>query len=216
MHGSALRRPAAGFTLLEVLIVVGIIAVLLATIVVVVGQFQARQRTDNTLANMKNLEMALNEYYEKTRAYPPDVNPSYSSLGPQERRQKLMLEVLFAGAELGPSRNDVIRFNDLEFSTAASNANRVVKRGLVALGILTEQNARELMLDGWKELIGYSNFRGMTETEANDPNNTKPRQIFARSTPILISGGPDRTFLVEKGGSETELVDEDNVYSHGQ
>ena len=55
------RRP--GFTLIELLVVIAIIAILMALLLPVLSYARRKSRETATLANIKNLRMALDNYY---------------------------------------------------------------------------------------------------------------------------------------------------------
>lgn len=74
MNGSQrLRRRSAGtegFTLTELLVVLGIVALLAALVAPQVVRYLSKARTDTATAQIKNIEGALELYYLDVGAYP--------------------------------------------------------------------------------------------------------------------------------------------------
>ena len=65
----------AGFTLLEMLIVIAIIAILMALLIPLLGLARRKSREAATLANIKNIRIALDDYYTEWQGIYP-VQPS--------------------------------------------------------------------------------------------------------------------------------------------
>jgi general secretion pathway protein G len=65
------RSQEDGFTLLELLVVLGIIAVLTALVAPQVVRYLSDARGQAAIAQMKNLESAVELYYLDTGSYPP-------------------------------------------------------------------------------------------------------------------------------------------------
>lgn len=68
-----LQRPDGneGFTLTELLVVLGIIALLAALVAPQVVRYLSKARTDTATAQIKNIEGALELYYLDVGSYPP-------------------------------------------------------------------------------------------------------------------------------------------------
>src|SRR5882724_382278 len=69
-------KSRAGFTLLELLIVISIIVILAAVLYPVFGQFRKRARNMQAVKSMDVLKMAMDKYKEDFHTYPPDDTPS--------------------------------------------------------------------------------------------------------------------------------------------
>jgi len=69
----AARANDEGFTLIELLIVVVILGVLSGIVVFAVGAFNDDGVTAACKSDKKNVEVATEAYYAKTRKYPTDV-----------------------------------------------------------------------------------------------------------------------------------------------
>jgi prepilin-type N-terminal cleavage/methylation domain-containing protein len=76
------KKQKKGFTLIELLVVIAIIGIL-ATIAVVALQ-QARQsaRDANRIANIKQMQTALELYFNDWQAYPASNSPALTSFNP--------------------------------------------------------------------------------------------------------------------------------------
>jgi prepilin-type N-terminal cleavage/methylation domain-containing protein len=76
------EKEKKGFTLIELLVVIAIIGIL-ATIAVVALQ-QARQsaRDANRIANIKQMQTALELYFNDWQAYPASNSPAFTSSSP--------------------------------------------------------------------------------------------------------------------------------------
>jgi prepilin-type N-terminal cleavage/methylation domain-containing protein len=60
---TGLRAQRSGFTLIELLVVIAIIAILMALLLPALAAARRKSRETATLANIKNLRMALDNYY---------------------------------------------------------------------------------------------------------------------------------------------------------
>jgi len=81
-----------GFTLVELLVVIGIISVLAAIILPVYGRAREAARQTNCTSNLHQIAMALRMYYDDYRGYPPPLRTDLNRGG---------LGVLFAARYLG-------------------------------------------------------------------------------------------------------------------
>jgi len=61
-----------GFTLIELMIVMLILAILMGLVIYAVGGVTARAKSNRTTAIIRTLETAIQSYYSEFRAYPPD------------------------------------------------------------------------------------------------------------------------------------------------
>lgn len=67
-------RPRTGFTLIELVIVLAIIALLIAIAVPNFTKFQARSKRTEAVAMLKSLFLAERAYYQENESYSPYVN----------------------------------------------------------------------------------------------------------------------------------------------
>lgn len=63
-------KQHSGFTLIELLVSIGIIALLTSFIVVGVSETRAKSRDAQRVADIKQLEIALEQYYSNNQEYP--------------------------------------------------------------------------------------------------------------------------------------------------
>ncbi|NIA21546.1 MAG: hypothetical protein GWP05_06175 [Anaerolineaceae bacterium] len=78
------RSRAAGFTMIEMVMVIGIILFLLAVLIVVVGNVQATAQKKETNLLIDAIESALTEYYIINGEY-PDLTAWSGNFGPAQR-----------------------------------------------------------------------------------------------------------------------------------
>jgi type II secretory pathway pseudopilin PulG len=74
-----LRKKRAGFTLVEVVLIVVIIGLMLAIIIPGVLQLRKRRQADALRAELKTLDAALQKYALETHS-PPGAHPGFSDL----------------------------------------------------------------------------------------------------------------------------------------
>ena len=87
-----LKNKSKGFTLIEMLIVITIIALLASLILVGMGGARAKTRDSRRVADLHNMMNALELYYAKNAYYPQDIG-SWTDL-----------ETVLVGAGIGVSR----------------------------------------------------------------------------------------------------------------
>jgi len=87
-----MKKISKGFTLIEMLIVITIIALLASLILVGMGGARAKTRDARRIADLHNVMNALELYYARYSFYPKDIT-TWASLGTE-----------LTGAEIGVSR----------------------------------------------------------------------------------------------------------------
>jgi len=78
------QQPQHGFTLIELLVVIAIIGILSATVLVSLNSARGKANDAKIRADMRQLSLALNLYYDEHGSYPPgvDTTPISTSLKP--------------------------------------------------------------------------------------------------------------------------------------
>ena len=93
-----LRTGEKGFTLMELLIVIGIIIVIAAAVLTVIPGMRQKTQEKATKAFIERLEVALEQYYDDNRSYPSgDITSVKTALEPS-----------------GPTSRQYIEFDDSE------------------------------------------------------------------------------------------------------
>lgn len=75
------RREDRGFTLIELLVVIVILAILAGIVIFAVGGIKDRGKTSACKTDLKTIQVAVEAYYAKKAAYPPDLKPSLTVAG---------------------------------------------------------------------------------------------------------------------------------------
>ncbi len=75
-------RPLTGFTLIELLVVIAIIGILASIVLASMGTARAKARDAKRIADIKNIQLALETYYTDNLKYPANIYTGGSSLSP--------------------------------------------------------------------------------------------------------------------------------------
>lgn len=67
-------RSNQGFTLIEILVVIAIIGILSSVLLFNMAQSRAKARDAQRLSDLKELQVALEQYYIREKAYPDDLD----------------------------------------------------------------------------------------------------------------------------------------------
>jgi len=99
-----LQTGKRGFTLMELLVVIGIIIVIAASVLTVIPGIREKTQKKATKALMDRLEIAIEQYYDDNRSYPPTgaeptaIEDLKKALQPSDPASKQYIE--FADEEL--------------------------------------------------------------------------------------------------------------------
>ncbi len=88
-----LKMPRKGFTLIELLVILGIIIVIAAFVLTVLPGLLERSQVKGTEALMGRIEIAIEQYYNDNRAYPPTgVTSLKTAIQPSDPTAKRYIE----------------------------------------------------------------------------------------------------------------------------
>ena len=73
-----LTKKMSGFTLVELLVVIAIISILASVVVGSFGEARKRARDGQRIADMAQIQLALEQYYNACRQYPASLTPGAS------------------------------------------------------------------------------------------------------------------------------------------
>ncbi len=86
-------KSQTGFTLMELLVVMGIIIVIAAAVLTVIPGMHQKTQKKATKAFMERLEVALEQYYDDRRFYPSgDITSVKTALAPTDTTSKQYIE----------------------------------------------------------------------------------------------------------------------------
>lgn len=147
------KRTDNGFTLVEILVVIGIITILAGLVVAAVGNAKERAKTEATRATINKILVALAEYRQVYYAYPPDQG-AYT--GSQNLYYSLGIELDTAGG-----------YDPETGKTKAAKFGPALHGGFKK----AEISADKYILDSWNNQLTYTN-PGLDHSETGGKNNT--------------------------------------------
>ncbi len=99
---AATAKPRAlarrGFTLVELLVVMSIMAILIALLVPVLNAVRRQMSITRTQASIDGISMAIETYRQVQNAYPPDKNPASEFVGVRCRSSECLVYYLSGGS----------------------------------------------------------------------------------------------------------------------
>jgi prepilin-type N-terminal cleavage/methylation domain-containing protein len=191
MRQSGTNRPAAaGFTLVELLVVMAVIAILLTLLVPVISSSREQANIVQTNAIIDGVSMALDSYRQVHNTYPPDQGP-----GDADKSSECLVYYLSGGSiAYNPNTQPDYEWADPLFQdTTGDGSGRMAhtiyyefKRGQLEDG--DNDNVPELV-DPWRIRFIY-NTGSSTNSTYNQYNAPKHRLRKYD----LFSAGPDKEF----------------------
>jgi prepilin-type N-terminal cleavage/methylation domain-containing protein/prepilin-type processing-associated H-X9-DG protein len=173
----ASQRPRKGFTLIELLVVIAIITVLLGLLLPAVQKVREAANRIKCENNLKQLGLALHNFYDSHRYFPTTVRPPADN-GPSLPRQGWLLFVL-PHIEQGPLYN----LYDFKYSWFAA-ANRQVSATPIPI-LLCPSTPNPNRVDGIPESNPWDSFAAVTDYAA--VNSVDPR---LQSAGLVDVAGP--------------------------
>ncbi len=113
-----------GFTLIEMLIVVAIIGILASVVVIGIGPAQQRARDSRRASDLKQIQTALELYYNKNGAYPTGGTDGEMSWA------DLVTSITGAGIGVNKIPTDPISANVYQYGAAGNGTSYVLKSTL--------------------------------------------------------------------------------------
>ena len=127
-----LRTGEKGFTLMELLIVIGIIIVIAAAVLTVIPGMRQKTQEKATKAFMERLEVALEQYYDDNRSYPSgDITDVKTALQSSDSTEKQYIE--FDDSEVNGS--DIVDYWGNPFVYDATPSNNTGTYDLYSTGV---------------------------------------------------------------------------------
>jgi general secretion pathway protein G len=121
-----------GFTLMELLVVIGIIIVIAAAVLTVIPGLRQKTQEKATKAFMERLEVALEQYYDDNRSYPSgDITDVKTALQSSDSTEKQYIE--FDDSEVNGS--DIVDYWGNPFVYDATPSNNTGTYDLYSTGV---------------------------------------------------------------------------------
>lgn len=161
----------AGFTIIELLIVVAIIAILAAIAIPNLLEAQTRSKVSRVKADLRTMQTALESYAVDENAYPFDGPVGFAHYGWATALQVLTTPVSY----LSSLPADVFQDDRLAETARLDQTNYVDGRG-------GDQHSYDYATARWQDL------------ENNPADKMKWQKNFGNSAWKMSSAGPDRSF----------------------
>lgn len=108
------RKP--GFTLVELLVAIGLVGLLLALLLPAVQQARSASRRARCLSQLRQLGTAMHNYHDVHQMFPPGNSNAFSSI-----------------SQMLPQLGEGPLFNSIVFDDPSSDANRLARKTRIAL-----------------------------------------------------------------------------------
>lgn len=191
-------RSRAGFTLVELLVVIGVIALLAALSIPAISAVRRRSQTRETQAFLERVKLALASYENEFGDYPPSSirRSGFPRGNGQNDGVELLVRCLSTSAKTGP----FMQFDDKELGN--TDGDRLPSDACPARSTFKVRDLLEL-LDSWQNPIVYLHNAeydaggnalltpgGLTPVPAGKSAETG--QYLGLTTYQLWSAGPDQ------------------------
>lgn len=126
-----MMRRTAGFTLIEMLVVVAIIGLLSSVILVGLGDVRKDARDTRRIADIRQIQNALEIYYSTNQSYPQDIYNSFQAPPYDPVLDPLTGAVMLYGYErLSPNSYLLGACLEDERQTGVSHVNENIRNGI--------------------------------------------------------------------------------------
>ncbi len=159
-HASRFTLHVCGFTLIEVLMVVGIIALLASVVLVGLGPFRTRGRDTRRIADLRSTQNGLELYYTKFAQYPDDggAGPdAWTALERTLQESKIGVSKLSHDPLVGKSGQD-----DYGYDVSRDRQSYVLRAQL-------EDASNPVLNDDFDGFVGAGAIDGITMSCADVP-----------------------------------------------
>ncbi|MCR9233424.1 MAG: DUF1559 domain-containing protein [bacterium] len=193
MKKSLLNRKR-GFTLIELLVVIAIIAILIALLLPAVQQAREAARRSQCKNNLKQIGLALHNYHDNFRTFPPgDVRRTYGS-GVQSwvTSQLGWIPRILPFLDQAPLYNQINW--EMEHGVSAAPNNSLRREKLTVVRCPSDSSRQPSSTYG---PTNYMACRGQSRTAGNNSSNS----IFSMNSKVRIRD-------IEDGTSNTMMVSE--------
>ncbi len=199
-----LLKKKRGFTLIELLVVIAIIAILIALLLPAVQQAREAARRSQCKNNLKQIGLALHNYHDNFRAFPPgDVRRTYGT-GVQS----------WTTSQLGwiprilPFLDQAVIYNQINWEmehgvSAAPNSN-IRKEKLTVMRCPSDSSRQP---NGSYGPTNYMACRG----KSTDAGNNSPGSVFSMNSLVRIrdiEDGTTNTMMVSETFASAKLCSE--------
>lgn len=128
-----------GFTLIELLVVIAIIGILSSIVVASLNTARKKSRDTRRVADIKQIQMALEMYFDQNREYP------YGNEGTASPGYKALAPTFIATIPAGPSSGEVYQYQALETSSGVDCDADADTCLYYHLGVILEENNPTLL-----------------------------------------------------------------------
>tara|TARA_R110002111_G_scaffold168038_1_gene233780 strand:- start:39773 stop:40729 length:957 start_codon:yes stop_codon:yes gene_type:complete len=204
------RSSKHGFTLIELLVVIAIIAILIALLLPAVQQAREAARRSTCKNNLKQLGLALHNYHETHRVFPPGMMntianwPEDPSLGASARGGWFALILPFI--------DQAVLYNTWSSEQSAGTANLAFslrKTPVAAFKCPSDPEAGKITSDGiaGNYLLSGGGYAWGLSATITDVNGNKPTGMFYTRSKVKmgdVTDGTSNTIMA----SEINLVND--------
>lgn len=201
-HGGVKRRSDAGFTLIEILVTISIIALLLGIGAVGMTQVQKAARAAQVKSMLEGLKGALTEYQTQVQYLPnhgDSGNITWSTVNGGDGSNYISSErFVYACSQVPAADKQLLA----AVSSGSSSANERIFADKVGGNGINE------IYDVWETPILYrsSNLGGEGNPDGTaTPGLPLPTPQYSSKHPFFVSAGPDQEFGTEDDISTLEV-----------